>query len=52
MNVRYSSCSGGCPDFIAQLDKIELEAGLQRDKRLLPGSHSRSYLLGGGNEKL
>ena len=42
----------GCPEFVEELDKIELEADLNRAKRPISGSHSRSYLRGGGDEKL
>jgi hypothetical protein len=42
----------GCPEFVEELDKIETEADLNRAKRGIVGSHSRSYLRGGGDEKL
>jgi hypothetical protein len=42
----------GCPEFVEELDKIELEIDLNRAQREIGGSHSRSYLRGGGDEKL
>ncbi len=42
----------GCPEFVEELDKIELETDLNRAQREIDGSHCRSHLRGGGDEKL